>query len=356
MKWKTRLFVLLLVIAMTVTFMPAIAFADDGGGSWSVCFDGDSEYDWWHFYTVNGREEVLSVAELNISVLDEEGNTVSPEEYSLKIEHTWYDEAAGKDMYEEVGDSVGIAAKDEEGFTEYKVTVTEGSGDAATEKCSSQFMVTDKYSLNWVCADISFNGLIRKDDWRMANRFWIDSASNAVPVVKSIDGTVLTEDEYTLTYYNRVADPDAEDADRDKVLSTEKPLRSIPKYAGGYLVGVEGKAPYYGEALVLLDIGERNTLAAKGKTASIKYSKLKKKNQTLAVSKVIKFTDKGKGTKSYAKKSGNKKITINKKTGKVTVKKGLKKGTYNVKVVIKAAGNDRYTAITKTVTFKIKVK
>ena len=40
--------------------------------------------------------------------------------------------------------------------------------------------------------------------------------------------------------------------------------------------------------------------------------------------------------------------------GKVTVKKGLKKGTYKVKV--KAAGNKNYKAATKTVTFKIKVK
>ena len=42
--------------------------------------------------------------------------------------------------------------------------------------------------------------------------------------------------------------------------------------------------------------------------------------------------------------------------GKVTVKKGLKKGTYKVKVKVKAAGNKNYKAATKTVTFKINVK
>ena len=44
-------------------------------------------------------------------------------------------------------------------------------------------------------------------------------------------------------------------------------------------------------------------------------------------------------------------------TGKVTVKKGLKKGTYNVKVKVKALGNNNYKAsVTKTVTFKVKIK
>ena len=50
------------------------------------------------------------------------------------------------------------------------------------------------------------------------------------------------------------------------------------------------------------------------------------------------------------------KITIAKKTGKVTIKKGLKKGTYTVKVKVKAAKTRNYNALTKTVTFKIKVK
>ena len=74
------------------------------------------------------------------------------------------------------------------------------------------------------------------------------------------------------------------------------------------------------------------------------------------MSKVLTFSNKGQGKLTYVKKSGNKKITINKTTGKVTVKKKLKKGTYKVKVAVTAAGNSNYKAVTKTVTFKIKVK
>ena len=71
---------------------------------------------------------------------------------------------------------------------------------------------------------------------------------------------------------------------------------------------------------------------------------------------MITFTKKGQGTKAYAKASGNKMITINKKTGKVTVKKGLKKGTYKVKVKVTAKGNATHKKAAKAVTFKVIIK
>lgn len=99
-----------------------------------------------------------------------------------------------------------------------------------------------------------------------------------------------------------------------------------------------------------------NPLKVSAKTATVKYSAVKKKAQTLAVSKVITISTKGQGAITYSKASGNKNITINAKTGKVTVKKGLKKGTYKVKVNVKAAGSPNYNAVTRAVTFTIKVK
>ena len=98
-----------------------------------------------------------------------------------------------------------------------------------------------------------------------------------------------------------------------------------------------------------------NPLAVKAKTVTLKYSALKKRNQTVSRTKVL-AVSKAKGKLTYVKKSGNKRITINKSTGKVTVKKGLKKGTYSIKVAVTAAGNATYSAKTKAVTFKIKVK
>ena len=131
-----------------------------------------------------------------------------------------------------------------------------------------------------------------------------------------------------------------------------------PKNVGTYSVTVTGIGAYNGTVNATFKINKAsNPLAVKAKTANVKLSAVKKKSQTLAVSKVVTFTKKGQGTLTYAKASGNKKITINKKTGKVTVGKGLKKGTYKVKVKIKAAGNANYKASAyKTVTFKIVIK
>ena len=102
---------------------------------------------------------------------------------------------------------------------------------------------------------------------------------------------------------------------------------------------------------------KKNTLKVKKvkKTLTVKYSKLKKKTQSIKLAKYLKVT-KAKGTVTYAKSSGNKKITVDKKTGKIKIKKGLKKGTYKVKIKVTAAGNTEYNAAVKTVTVKIKVK
>lgn len=80
-----------------------------------------------------------------------------------------------------------------------------------------------------------------------------------------------------------------------------------------------------------------------------------KKTKKVAAKKAFGVT-KAQGKVTYAKFKGNAKITVNAK-GKVTVKKGLKKGkTYKVKVQITAAGNKSYEAAIKTVTLKVKIK
>lgn len=121
----------------------------------------------------------------------------------------------------------------------------------------------------------------------------------------------------------------------------------------------------YGCQLDITDkFKEANPLKVKGKTASVKYKKLKKKSQKLAVSKVIRTVKKGQGSMSYklvsAKKGGKsfkKYFKINSKTGKVTVKKKLGKGTYKLTIRVRAAGNNSYRASGwKKVTSTIKVR
>lgn len=97
-----------------------------------------------------------------------------------------------------------------------------------------------------------------------------------------------------------------------------------------------------------------NTLNVKAKS-SIKVSeaKLKKKAQKLTVSKLFTFKSKGKGKLTYTSvKDAH--LSIDSK-GKVTVKKNTPKGTYNITVKVKAAGDKNHKAVTKNVNLRISV-
>ena len=133
------------------------------------------------------------------------------------------------------------------------------------------------------------------------------------------------------------------------------------KNAGTYSVTITGKGDYTGIAKATYTINKAaNPLTVKAKIAKVKAKKLKKKNQTLAVSKVM-TVSKGQGPVTYklasvSKSKYKKYFKVNAKTGKVTVKKKLKKGTYKLRINVTAAGNGNYNKVTKTVTVKIKVK
>lgn len=109
-----------------------------------------------------------------------------------------------------------------------------------------------------------------------------------------------------------------------------------------------------------------NYVDPRGKTATVKLTDLKKKAQNIKASKVIKFKSKGHGKLKYklvsvknGKTSFKKYVKVNAKTGKVTISKNssMKKGTYKVKVKVKALGNANYKAsVFEPVTFKIVVK
>lgn len=97
-----------------------------------------------------------------------------------------------------------------------------------------------------------------------------------------------------------------------------------------------------------------NTLYAKGKTVKIKRAAVKKKNVVIKRLKAVTVKN-TKGTVNYKIAKKNKKFTVA-KNGKITVKKGLKKGTYKIKIRVTAAGNAEYKAAVKTVTVKIVIK
>ena len=93
-------------------------------------------------------------------------------------------------------------------------------------------------------------------------------------------------------------------------------------------------------------------LKTKITSRTVSYSALKKKAQVFTLG----ASASSKGTLTYAKASGNSAFTVNKTNGKITVKKGLRKGTYKIKVKISAKAKGNYNAGSKTVTVTVKVK
>ena len=98
----------------------------------------------------------------------------------------------------------------------------------------------------------------------------------------------------------------------------------------------------------------KQNISVKCSEKTVKASKLKKASRKIKKSIEIKNAH---GTITYTRiKSGSAKtLTIDKK-GVITVKQGTKKGSYKIRVKIKAAGDSDYKSATKTVTVKVRVK
>ena len=93
------------------------------------------------------------------------------------------------------------------------------------------------------------------------------------------------------------------------------------------------------------------------------YSKLSVKAQNIEGANIYNIKKKGNGNITYAlskatigKKSVKSSFTVDKKTGKLTIKRGLKKGTYNVELKVSAAGDKSHNKATRKVTITVKVK
>ena len=106
-----------------------------------------------------------------------------------------------------------------------------------------------------------------------------------------------------------------------------------------------------------------NPIKIKGRKVSVKYSKLRKKSRIIKRAKAIKVRW-AKGNLIYKyitakkkKKSFRRYFKIDARTGNILVRRGLKRGTYKVKVKVRAAGDTTFEASPwKTVIFKVRVK
>lgn len=187
-----------------------------------------------------------------------------------------------------------------------------------------------------VCGEVfSSKTISHPDKIALKNKTYTYNGTKREPkfTVKDANGATIATSNYTVTY-------------------------SKNKNAGTAKAKITFKNNYSGSKTLSFKINKAaNPLKVSARMATVEYSKVKSANQKLAVSKVLSFAKKGQGTMSYTKVSGSKKITINKSTGKVAIKKGLKKGTYEVTVKVKAAGNTNYKeSAVKKVTFWIRIQ
>lgn len=123
--------------------------------------------------------------------------------------------------------------------------------------------------------------------------------------------------------------------------------------AGTAKVTVTGIGNYTGVKTVTFKIKKAaQKMTAKANAKTVKFTKVKKKAQVITKAVTVKNA---KGKVTYKKVSGAAKLTVS-KAGKITVKKGTKKGLYKVKIKVTAAGNNNFNAASKTVNVKIRVK
>ena len=119
--------------------------------------------------------------------------------------------------------------------------------------------------------------------------------------------------------------------------------------AGTATATISGLGRYVGEVQATFAIGKAaNKITLKKQKASYRVSALKKKAKTFAIG--AKAATKVTYTRSKAAKKAGVKVSS---AGKVTVKKGTKKGTYTI--TVKAAGTKNYAAAkAKTVTITVR--
>lgn len=142
-----------------------------------------------------------------------------------------------------------------------------------------------------------------------------------------------------------------------KIATVDRKGKVTIKAAGTVKITINAKATSTYKAatakVLTIKIAKKApTIKTKIGTKNLSYNALKKKAQVFTLGTSVN----SKGTLTYKKLSGSSAVSVNSKTGKLTVKKGLKKGTYRVKVQIKSAAKGNYTAGSRTVTVTVRVK
>ncbi len=185
-----------------------------------------------------------------------------------------------------------------------------------------------------------------KDEKELIETVKYDMSAQIFPSYDSETGKIVPEEKWLGPDTDFVVSCDSFDKSQQKAMIT---IKGIGEYSGSFTIPVKLK--------------KANPMKVSGKTATIKYSDVKKKAQTIKRAKAISVSN-AKGAVNYAfvsakkdEKDFKKYFNIKSATGDVVVAKGLKKGTYKVKAKVSADGTKTYgSSGQKSVTIKVVVK
>ena len=359
---RKKVFAVLLAAVMVLTFMPTMAFAadpvDKDLSHYEVIATDIKDGDW---RIITDTTENIT---LNVEVRN--GDYVLPaDKYDLFIEEEHLDDKGDQSFTPVENGKIKLG---EEGTCTVIAYAVAKEGSGFTGQTSRDCYIDFCYEYSIVGCNVDFQGgRIRTDiNTPMTEIFYFTEGSVIQdPVVRLNGQTLIAGTDYKIRYIEGYLDrhhvKDAEIGEFDVywVLPKEGGMTydSIPTAKGMYQCQVEGLGKYEGKnGQTNLQICDENQMKVTASAKTVKYSKLKKKAQTAAPLKVSNaagyVTYIGKGTDAKSKKA----LKINPKNGKVTVKKGTKKGTYKMKVTVSDSGDETTNGkiVTKTISIKVK--
>ena len=229
----------------------------------------------------------------------------------------------------------------------------------------------DETSLSYYTAhlDPGQSFIRRPETGKWEDAYYFDACFRVKAYARPVfDPSLFKLDEKSFVYDGQEHWPDVECYDtRGCDYEIEWPDKPVD--AGTYTITVNGRDKWQGTASLTYKINKAaNQLKVKGRSVTVKGTKKVKNGRVLArtkklkVSKIVKTTRRGQGTRTYklagvTKAKYKKYFKVAKSSGRLTVKKGLPKGTYKVRVKVRAAGTKNYMSSGwKTVTVKVRVK
>ena len=147
-----------LVLALMIGLLPMTAFAQPAVdlSDCDILYDGEG----WKVFPVENKEDSLNVADLNITLVDKDGQEIPSDAYELMFGTFIWDDVKQEDNFTPIEEPFSLTMNDDYmhsgfgGFAAYAVAKENSGYTGQTEP--REFMLWHKYSFNWFGANADF--------------------------------------------------------------------------------------------------------------------------------------------------------------------------------------------------------